>query len=196
MVVREITPSLTPFEQLGLLLRDVFIADDFNKLSQALNILVCFYNSNYDDTETPPLITSQDTEYDFNSLFVGPDCPTAPPYSSVYLEKSGLLMGETTLNFREFMQSLGIYIRTCSGIPDDHIAYELEFTVLLSVNARNNTTFEVVLTHFFSEHLDKWLPPFIVKMVNNTKTVPLQWTAKILRCWLNELRMRRKNERL
>ncbi|WP_368658211.1 molecular chaperone TorD family protein [Budvicia aquatica] len=43
--------------------------------------------------------------YDYSILFEGQGVMPAPPWSSVYLERENLLMGESTLAYRDFLAS-------------------------------------------------------------------------------------------
>ena len=90
--------SMTPFEQQGLWLRDFFFSHRREDLN---NILPCLLNFSSISSH------GNDIEYDFNSLFIGLGKLLAAPYASVYLEQDKLLMGQSTLLMRKFMQHFG-----------------------------------------------------------------------------------------
>lgn len=113
-----------------------------------------------------PTLTEQEwlgIEYDFNALFIGPKKLKAAPFASVYLEEEALVMGRTTLDIREFMASVGLYVNKENIIPDDHISYVLELAVFLSANARQTAEYEEVLRQYVLTYLTQWVPLFIEK---------------------------------
>lgn len=72
----------------------------------------------------------EDLKVDYAALFVGPFELQAPPYGSVYLEKSGTVQGESTIAVQHFYEQHGLTLDIQE--PADHIAIELEFMSLLS----------------------------------------------------------------
>lgn len=67
------------------------------------------------------------------ALFVGPFELLAPPYGSVYLEKTRLLMGDSTLETRRFYEDACLSLDIHEA--PDHIAIELEFAGYLAGQA-------------------------------------------------------------
>jgi len=68
---------------------------------------------------------------DYARLFVGPSELLAPPYGSVYLEKEGRLMGDSTMAAVDFYRSRGLVMDADFREVPDHIAAELEFMYYL-----------------------------------------------------------------
>lgn len=68
-------------------------------------------------------------------LFVGPGKQQATPYSSVYLNPSGLVFEPETLQVREFYTRFGVERTNAGKEPDDHIAAELQFLAFLANGA-------------------------------------------------------------
>ncbi|MGV1098391.1 TorD/DmsD family molecular chaperone [Thiovibrio sp. JS02] len=108
------------------------------------------------------------------ALFVGPFALQAPPYGSVYLEKSGLLMGESTVQALRFYEKAGLAL----DMPDapDHIAIELEFVGHLAsltahalqngdrMGAYNSLALQ---TDFVHRLLAPWVPSLAVAIREN-----------------------------
>ncbi|HGP2716157.1 TPA: molecular chaperone [Salmonella enterica] len=176
--------TMTELESSGLLLRDFFYADSSSSLMSAYSAL--------NPTEAATLTKQAwlDIEYEFNVLFIGPQKLKAPPFASVYLEEEALVMGKTTLDIREFMTSIGLYINKVNITPDDHISYVLELAVLLSANARYSEKYEIALHQYVFAYLMEWVPIFIDKIKTHSRTSALRMVAEKLSFWLDELKTR------
>ena len=77
-----------------------------------------------------PEVTEEDrrriaTEY--AELFVGPRPPLAPLYESVYLGFPSRLFTDQTRKVRAAYERCGFDVSARGHVPDDHVAYELEF---------------------------------------------------------------------
>lgn len=103
---------------------------------------------------------------DHAALFIGPFELQAPPYGSVYLEKGGTVLGETTVAVQHFYDQHGLSLDIKE--PADHIAIELEFLSLLAAReaeareSRNDEDTEnnnKAQTSFFGEFMF-WVPEF------------------------------------
>jgi TorA maturation chaperone TorD len=104
---------------------------------------------------------------DYCRLFVGPFKLLAPPYGSVYLERLGRLMGDSTVDVRRRYMDEGLIV-AASEVPD-HVAIELEFAHVLSVrrvNAMRESDFRKANGYgekrreFLSVHLGAWISEF------------------------------------
>jgi len=87
------------------------------------------YLRSLDGVPTDELRTRIATEY--AELFVGPRPPLAPPYESLYLGYPQRLFSETTAQVRAFYERCGWTVQRRNRIPDDSIAFELEFLARL-----------------------------------------------------------------
>lgn len=63
--------------------------------------------------------------WQFSVLFEGQGKMPVPPWGSVYLEKDNLLMGETTADYRAFLQSLGMVFTDREREPEDQFGLML-----------------------------------------------------------------------
>ncbi|EMN1409483.1 molecular chaperone TorD family protein [Enterobacter cloacae] len=175
--------ALTSFEIKGLTFRDFFNAADTTSRCASLHLL-------FPESRAWQQDEALEVEYDFNALFVGPATLLAPPYASVYLDEEPLLMGATTLRVREFLQNMGLFVTEENSVPDDHISYEMELAVMLSVHARHSPQYHDALTRFVLGHLELWLPAFITKINDCAKTSAMKCLASQLTNWFDELKTR------
>lgn len=130
---------------------------------------------------------------DFSSLFVGPFKLLAPPYGSLYLEDSGTIMGDSTINVKEWYKKEGLKIKL-SEAPD-HIAIELEFIYFLiskQIEAVNNSKSDIAdeyltkQSSFLSMHPGSWIAEFTDKIIENTDTAFYKTLARATRLFIKE----------
>lgn len=72
---------------------------------------------------------------DMRALMIGPGHLLAAPYSSVHLNRTGLVFEAETLQVRGFYHRAGLAHTREGREPDDHIAVELELLALLASRA-------------------------------------------------------------
>ncbi|MBQ6491508.1 MAG: molecular chaperone TorD family protein [Atopobiaceae bacterium] len=82
--------------------------------------LAGYAGADFDD-----LRTKVATEY--AELFVGPRHPLAGCYGSLYIGFPNRMFTESTRKVRKFYRAFGRMSDSPNRVPDDHIAYELEF---------------------------------------------------------------------
>ncbi len=105
-------------------------------------------------------------EFSFNRLFVGPRALLAPPYASIYLDSDNTrLMGEATLQIRQFYGMLGLVSPWLNKIPDDHIALELDAlwqieTALLEKDSPQLRD----MREYLVNRLQAWAPKFCARI--------------------------------
>lgn len=188
-VVDGLAPIVSPWERTGVLLRDFFHSSDETTMRQAATAL---FELHQERLAQDNLLSSPDwneIEYDFNRLFVGPMALQAAPYSSVYLDADALLMGKSTLKVRELSQSMGLFANPDNPVPDDHVSYEIELSILLVKNVQDDV-YREALDWFISEHMNLWIPLFAEKMATQAKTLPMKSIAALLIYWFDELKTR------
>ncbi len=78
----------------------------------------------------------QELLLDYSRLFVGPFKLLAPPFGSYYLDNQQM-MGESTVDVKEFYEKAGLEISESFNNLPDHIAAELEFLYYLVFNEIN-----------------------------------------------------------
>ncbi len=111
---------------------------------------------------------------EFTYLFIGPKSPPASLFESVYLSPRKQLFDKVTSEVRAEYFKNGLKVEKKGSIPDDHIAYELEFLYFLSDKAyvtitKNKTIKELKQTlitssEFMQNHLLKWVEEFSIRV--------------------------------
>ena len=104
---------------------------------------------------------------DAAKLFIGPFELLAPPYGSVYLENSRVVMGESTIDAEKLYIDEGLNLELKEA--PDHITIELEFMSYLNflqVEALNASNMESAQLYrkkqlaFLDDHLGRWVFKF------------------------------------
>ena len=109
----------------------------------------------------PIEIDEKTAQAEYTRLFVNaPTGVPCPPYSSVYLFGSGILMQKGHEEAFSFYKQAGITPDTGSE-PEDHISTELAFVAHLI--EQNNLD---LLSRFLSQHLLKWYPTFLKRLAS------------------------------
>lgn len=119
------------------------------------------------DVFTAPIVEDWSAvEFSFNRLFVGPRALLAPPYASIYLDGDNTrLMGEATMQIRQFYGMLGLVSPWLNKIPDDHIALELDAlwqieTALLDADSPQLRD----MREYLVNRLRTWAPKFCARI--------------------------------
>lgn len=115
---------------------------------------------------------------EYARLFIGPNGLLAPPYGSVYLDKGGNVMGESTARVMEFYNAEGLSMDEQFQNPPDHITAEMEFMYYLAyheVEALEKHDREKAVYFlnrqeaFLRMFLDGWVAPFCEKIKEGTE---------------------------
>lgn len=104
-------------------------------------------------------------------LFVGPFSLEAPPYGSVYMEKSEHLMAESTMHVQQWYESEGMEL-AIHDVPD-HIRIELEFVCYLIIReheAEDPGNWRKKQRSFLEQHLARWIAQFENKVRESDET--------------------------
>ena len=116
---------------------------------------------------------------DFTRLFVGLEQTLAPPYSSVYLGKEGIMFDKETLKVREIYRRFGLELDMEDIVPDDHIGIELHFLstlcreVAAAIESSDETQREFNregIRSFLESHLLLWIDPLVNRISKNAAT--------------------------
>jgi TorA maturation chaperone TorD len=149
------------------------------KLIKILNSLEKLGGELYSEIakNTPVMSDIERLKIDYAKLFVGPYRLLAPPYGSVYLEDERRVMGNSTMDVRNWYREEGVDI-VLKEVPD-HIAIELEFMYLLifkEVEAIRNSDFGSAAGYlkkqkaFLETHLGRWVSEFADNVEANAQT--------------------------
>ncbi|WP_170975282.1 TorD/DmsD family molecular chaperone [Martelella alba] len=132
----------------------------------------------------------QENEYEFNRLFIGPQALPAPPYASVYLEAEPQLMGKSTGEIRQLLHGLGLAVSLENRVPDDHVSYEIELSLLLAKLAPQQPVYAETLAWLVGEHMRHWLPLFTTRVEQHARTPSLSAVSRILSLWFVDAQRR------
>jgi TorA maturation chaperone TorD len=122
-------------------------------------------------------INDEELLIDYARLFVGPFELLAPPYGSVYLEKKGQVMGDSTITVLKKYQEVGLVVDIKE--PPDHIAFELEFFhYLLTIEAEayvkgdqeKQHNLVTIKKEFLDNLLAPWVPLFCERIKSGATT--------------------------
>ncbi|MDH4163754.1 MAG: molecular chaperone TorD family protein [Nitrospirota bacterium] len=114
---------------------------------------------------------------EYARLFLGPNELLAPPYGAVYLDKGGILMGESTAKAVDFYKAEGLSMDQHYYNLPDHITAELEFMHYLTyreVEALEKNDTEKARycldrrEAFMLTCLGSWVAPFCEKIKQGT----------------------------
>ncbi|WP_387466770.1 molecular chaperone TorD family protein [Photorhabdus sp. RM323S] len=70
-------------------------------------------------------LPAESLQYDYSILFEGQGTMPAPPWGSVYLDRENLLLGESTLAYREFLAKQNMIISSKQREPEDQFGLML-----------------------------------------------------------------------
>lgn len=126
---------------------------------------------------------------DYFRLFIGPYSLPAPPWESVYRGKEHALFDFPTFEVRQLFRQFGFEIEKKPNQhveADDHIAFELEFMILLiekTLQEKNEKTRRTLLMgqkNMVEEHLALWMPQFTGDIKNNANSTLFLGIADLL----------------
>lgn len=115
---------------------------------------------------------------EYSHLFMGPFDIPAKPYGSVYLDGEKVVMGDSTINAREFYAKAEFEIADGFCELPDHITVELEFLYLLSFkqlealsvqNDEDYQSYRSLELEFLEVHLGRWVSDFCRNIRDNTE---------------------------
>ncbi|WP_145538775.1 TorD/DmsD family molecular chaperone [Yersinia kristensenii] len=139
-----------------------------------------------------PDISPEQLAYDFSVLFEGQGEMPAPPWGSVYLDKENILMGASTLQYREFLSTLGLASQSAIHEPEDQFGLMLLAWVHLieqPPSAQQQPTDAAIV--LLTEHLLPWAYRYL-ELIKNARVeyqvYPL--LAEITECYLKTLQLK------
>ncbi|MEL6091108.1 Tat proofreading chaperone DmsD [Plesiomonas shigelloides] len=120
--------------------------------------------------------------YQHSVLFIGQGSMPAPPWGSVYLDHEGLLMGDSTLAYRQFLQQCGLQFTPQQHEPEDHFGLMLMTLALL---AEQQQTAQVQL--LLAEHLLPWAYAYLDALIDSGESTFYQELGQLARIYLHDL---------
>ncbi|WP_369310812.1 Tat proofreading chaperone DmsD [Providencia rettgeri] len=89
--------------------------------------------------------------YDYSVLFEGQGTMPAPPWGSVYLEHDNTVMGESTMAYRNLLQSKGLVTDTGIREPEDQFGL-----MLMAISALAEQGEDEAIVELLEQHLLPW----------------------------------------
>ncbi|EJD6044062.1 molecular chaperone [Providencia rettgeri] len=128
-------------------------------------------------------IQADEISYDYSILFEGQGSMPAPPWGSVYLEHDNTVMGESTAEYRNFLQSKGLVTNTGVREPEDQFGL-----IMMAISALAEQGQEAAITVLFEQHLLPWAYRYLA-LVQQSKTETLFYPclAQITEIYLKSL---------
>ncbi|HHX9848866.1 TPA: TorD/DmsD family molecular chaperone [Salmonella bongori] len=120
--------------------------------------------------------------WQFSVLFEGQGEMPVPPWGSVYLEKDNLLMGETTADYRSFLQSQGMVFTNREREPEDQFGLMLLACSDLLARGEN-----LVANRLLETHLLPWGFRYLELLQRNTVSAFYGRLAVVATCYLQDI---------
>ncbi|MCG9703094.1 molecular chaperone TorD family protein [Vibrio natriegens] len=133
---------------------DVLLSNIDTQIEAFNDMLRCFQNENEDALQM---------EHD--RLFAGIGEMPAPPWGSAYLDKEAVLFGESTIEYRYFLQRCGLALESDQREPEDQIGLMLMVLGMLIETGQQKQASELL-----REHLMTWFG-FFNKRFKKTVTL-------------------------
>ncbi|NDL61554.1 Tat proofreading chaperone DmsD [Acerihabitans arboris] len=121
----------------------------------------------------------------FQNLFIGPYALPAPPWGSVYLDREGVLFGESTVALRRWLAREGITTRQRDGEPEDHIGLLLMLAAWLAENNAGQ------LDALLEQHLLPWSGRYLTLLEQGTDHPFYRGVARLASLTLDRWRQQR-----
>lgn len=121
--------------------------------------------------------------WEYRRLFVGPEAKAVPPWSSVYLDRDGIIFGSSHTELVGFMRANGIRRNADSSTPCDHIGLMLELMAWIAEKRPE------LLAEYLEKHLLTWAGHFLAEMGEATASAFYRGLATLARQTLEALRV-------
>jgi TorA maturation chaperone TorD len=139
----------------------------------------------YEKTET-----SEQLRVEFTRLFIGPYIMLAPPYESVYRDREGKLMGDSTMEVLRLYKAAGFDLADNYHDAPDHVATELEFLYILSAKQMEAISsqdlpatkhYSSLAYSLLADHLYRWVPELTARIEAKAESGFYKCLARITR---------------
>lgn len=131
---------------------------------------------------------------EYSRLFLGPFKLVAPPYGSVWLDESKVVMGASTVRVAAFYDNCGLRLADDFTELPDHIAVELEFMSYLIFKEREaamagdhleTERLSGLQRDFLADFLLPWLEPFTAAIIDDGESPLYQAVARCTSNFVN-----------
>ncbi len=125
-------------------------------------------------------------EETWQRLFIGPHALAAPPWGSVYLDREGVVFGESTVALRRWLGQQGIAPQRQNREPEDHIGLLLMLAAWL---AENN---EAPLDDLLEQHILPWSGRYLTLLAQGADHPFYQGIAQLAQATLDSWQRQRR----
>ena len=136
--------------------------------------------------ESWPLPDEESLIWQFSVLFEGQGDMPAPPWGSVWLERDNLLMGDTTAEYRAFLQSQGMAFDARQSEPEDQFGL-----MLLASSALLEAGKDAAVNQLFEAHLLPWGYRYLERVQDSAVSPFYARLAAVTACYLQEMELQR-----
>ncbi|GEM_PF-4047785 len=124
----------------------------------------------------------------FNLHFVGPERPIIATNAGFYFENSDVLFSATTLKFRDFYRSVGLFSSEENRVPDDFvgIALEVYYALLYAEFEKKNEFLKSERAEFFVSMLKPFLKFLCAEILFKAQSKEVMFLRECLLCIVND----------
>lgn len=133
-----------------------------------------------------PLPDDEELAWQFSVLFEGQGDMPAPPWGSVWLERDNLLMGDTTAEYRAFLQSQGMAFDSRQSEPEDQFGL-----MLLASSALLEAGKDAAVNQLFAVHLLPWGYRYLERVQDSAVSPFYARLAAVTAYYLQEMEQQR-----
>jgi TorA maturation chaperone TorD len=133
-----------------------------------------------------PLPDDDDLAWQYSVLFEGQGDMPAPPWGSVWLERDNLLMGDTTAEYRAFLQSQGMAFDSRQSEPEDQFGL-----MLLASSALLEAGKDAAVNQLFEAHLLPWGYRYLERLQESAVSPFYSRLATVTAYYLQEMEQQR-----
>lgn len=129
-----------------------------------------------------PLPDAASLAWQFSVLFEGQGEMPVPPWGSVWLEKDNLLMGDTTADYRAFLQAQGMAFESRQREPEDQFGL-----MLLACSALLEANKTAAAHQLLDAYLLPWGYRYLERLESSSLSPFYARLAAVTRCYLQDV---------
>ena len=122
----------------------------------------------------------------YSVLFEGQGDMPVPPWGSVWLERDNLLMGDTTAEYRAFLQSQGMVLDSHQREPEDQFGL-----MLLACSALLDAGKAAAVDQLLERHLLPWGYRYLEQLQDSKVSPFYARLAAVTKCYLQDEQLQR-----
>ncbi len=127
-------------------------------------------------------LSAEQLENDFCVLFEGIGEMPVPPWGSVYLDKEKVLFGESSVQYRLFLQKNGVVLNSGQREPEDQFGLMLLACAYLVEQDKTQAAYELI-----GEHLMPWGYTYLEQLESKAPNEFYQLLGSDVAQWMKNL---------